>query len=156
MYDKISQDHVLNEAYRRVKAGKQEYDGGGVDGITFGMIEKNGLKQFIADIRDDLKQKQYRPQAIRRVLIPKAGSKEKRPLGIPTICDRVVQMAVQTKSGKLIQKNCKGTPQGGVISSLFAHLSLHYAMDKWLEQTHPIVKYLRYADDAMLHFISKL
>ena len=95
LYDKISHEHVLVEAYRRVKTGKQEYDGGGVDGLTFGMIEKNGLSQFIADIQNDLRQKQYRPQAIRRVLIPKAGSKEKRPLGIPTIRDRVVQMAVK-------------------------------------------------------------
>jgi group II intron reverse transcriptase/maturase len=58
---------------------------------------------------------------------------------------------VQTRSGKLISKQGKGTPQGGVISPLLANLFLHYAMDKWLEQTHPTVKYVRYADDAILH-----
>ena len=63
---------------------------------------------------------------------------------------------VQTKSGELIEKQGKGTPQGGVISPLLANLFLHYAMDKWLEQTHPTVKYVRYADDAILHCRSKV
>jgi RNA-directed DNA polymerase len=58
-------------------------------------------------------------------------------------------MPVQTKSGELVEKQGKGTPQGGVISPLLANLFLHYAMDKWLEQTHSTVKYVRYADDAI-------
>ena len=92
LYDKICQPHVLHEAWRRVKSGKQEYDGGGVDKVTFGMIEKDGVTQFLTGIQNDLANKTYRPQAIRRVMIDKAGSKEKRPLGIPTIRDRVVQI----------------------------------------------------------------
>jgi len=68
---------------------------------------------------------------------------------------RWLQMPVQRKSGELIQKQGKGTPQGGVISPLLANLFLHYAMDKWLEQTHPAVRYVRYADDAILHCRSK-
>ncbi|MHB9141414.1 MAG: group II intron reverse transcriptase/maturase [Paludibacter sp.] len=64
---------------------------------------------------------------------------------------RWLTMPVQTKSGELIQKQGKGTPQGGVISPLLANLFLHYAMDKWLEQNHPKVEYVRYADDAILH-----
>lgn len=69
--------------------------------------------------------------------------------------DRWLTAPVQTKSGQLIYKQGKGTPQGGVISPLLANLFLHYAMDKWLEQTHPTVKYVRYADDAILHCKSK-
>lgn len=69
---------------------------------------------------------------------------------------RWLQMPLQTKSGELIQKQVKGTPQGGVISPLLANLFLHYAMDKWLEQTHTTVKYVRYADDAILHCRSKV
>jgi len=65
--------------------------------------------------------------------------------------ERWLQMPVQTKSGELIHKQGKGTPQGGVISPLLANLFQHYAMDKWLEQTHPTVSYVRYADDAILH-----
>jgi len=62
---------------------------------------------------------------------------------------------VQTSSGELICKQGKGTPQGGVVSPLLANLFLHYTMDKWLEQNHPTVKYVRYADDAILHCKSK-
>lgn len=69
---------------------------------------------------------------------------------------RWLQMPIQTKSGELLQKKGKGTPQGGVISPLLANLFLHYAMDKWLEQTHPTVKYVRYADDGVLHCKSKV
>jgi len=69
--------------------------------------------------------------------------------------NRWLQMPVQTKSGELVQKQGKGTPQGGVISPLLANLFLHYAMDKWLEQTHPTVSYVRYADDAILHCRNK-
>jgi len=68
---------------------------------------------------------------------------------------RWLQMPVLTKSGELIQKQGKGTPQGGVISPLLANLFLHYAMDKWLEQTHPTISYVRYADDAILHCRNK-
>ena len=62
---------------------------------------------------------------------------------------------VQTKTGELVQRQGKGTPQGGVISPLLANLFLHYAMDKWLEQTQPTVYYVRYADDAILHCRNK-
>ena len=61
---------------------------------------------------------------------------------------RWLQMPVQTQSGELVQKQDKGTPQGGVISPLLANLVLHYAMDMWLELTHPTVSYVRYADDG--------
>ncbi len=68
---------------------------------------------------------------------------------------RWLEMPVLTKSGELVQKQGHGTPQGGVISPLLANLFLHYAMDKWLEKTHPTVKYVRYADDAIVHCKSK-
>lgn len=68
---------------------------------------------------------------------------------------RWLTMPVQTKSDELIQKQGKGTPQGGVISPLLANLFLHYAMDKWLEQNHPKVEFVRYADDAILHCRTK-
>ena len=68
---------------------------------------------------------------------------------------RWLETPVQTKSGKLIIKEGKGTPQGGVISPLLANLFLHYAFDKWLEQTDSTVSFARYADDAILHCKSK-
>ena len=91
LYDKISLAYFLQEAYRRVKA-----NGGapGVDGVNFGAIEKEGLPSFIDNIRNELLNKTYKASAVRRVLIPKANGKM-RPLGIPTIKDRVVQMSVK-------------------------------------------------------------
>ena len=112
LYDKICQPHVLQEAWQRVRTGKQEYDGGGVDGVTFGMIEKEGITQFLTDIRNDLINNTYRPEAIRRVLIDKMGSKEKRPLGIPTIRDRVVQMAVKMMIEPLFEADFIETSYG--------------------------------------------
>ena len=58
---------------------------------------------------------------------------------------------VLTRSGKLITKQGKGTPQGGVISPLLANLFLHYGFDKWLEQTDYRVNFTRYADDVMVN-----
>lgn len=58
---------------------------------------------------------------------------------------------IMTKSGKLITKQGKGTPQGGVISPLLANLFLHYGFDKWLEQTDSTVNFTRYADDVIVN-----
>lgn len=62
---------------------------------------------------------------------------------------------VLTKSGELITKQGKGTPQGGVISPLLANLFLHYGFDKWLTQTDKTVNFTRYADDVIVHCKSK-
>ena len=63
---------------------------------------------------------------------------------------RWLEAPVQTAEG-LIQKQGKGTPQGGVISPLLANLFLHYVLDKWIEQTFPTVKFVCYADDIVVH-----
>jgi len=92
LYDKIYRDDILNHAYQLVRA-----NGGsaGVDGITAEKIEKSGRRMtFLLDIQEELKKKTYKPQPVRRVLIPKADG-SKRPLGIPTLKDRVVQMATK-------------------------------------------------------------
>ena len=68
---------------------------------------------------------------------------------------RWLQAPKLTKSGNLITNQGKGTPQGGVISPLLANLFLHYALDMWLEQTEKTVKYVRYADDVIIHCVSK-
>jgi group II intron reverse transcriptase/maturase len=68
---------------------------------------------------------------------------------------RWLEAPVITASGKQIQKQGKGTPQGGVISPLLANLFLHYAFDKWLEQTDKSIAFTRYADDVILHCNTK-
>lgn len=68
---------------------------------------------------------------------------------------RWLEAPVFKVSGELIQKQGKGTPQGGVISPLLANLFLHYAFDKWLEKTDRSVQFSRYADDVIIHCKSK-
>jgi RNA-directed DNA polymerase len=89
LYDKVSLMHFLREAYRRVKA-----NGGspGLDGETFTDIETHGLEPYLCGISAELKNRKYKPSAVKRVYIPKANG-QKRPLGIPTIKDRIVQMS---------------------------------------------------------------
>ena len=69
---------------------------------------------------------------------------------------RWLEAPVFTVSGEIIQKQGKGTPQGGVISPLLANLFLHYAFDKWIEKTDRTVQFSRYADDVIVHCKSKV
>ena len=91
LYDKMYREDVLAHAYALVKSNQ---GAPGVDGQSFWGIESQGLEEWLSGIRDDLRAKTYQPQAVRRVMIPKPGGGE-RPLGIPTIRDRVVQTAAK-------------------------------------------------------------
>ena len=91
LYDKIYREDVLYCAYELVKFNR---GAGGVDGQTFAGIESQGLGKWLAEIREELRTKRYKPQPVRRKMISKPGGGE-RPLGIPTIRDRVVQTAAK-------------------------------------------------------------
>ncbi len=91
LYDKVYRPDILAHAFALSKVN----DGAaGVDGVRHEDIEEYGRERFLAELGRELQEKRYRPDAVLRVKIPKADGGE-RPLGIPTVKDRVVQTAVK-------------------------------------------------------------
>lgn len=90
LYDKIFLPYILEESWKRVKSN----DGGpGVDGVTIAMIETDGVEKFLKALSEELRQQTYQPSAVKRKWIKKENGAGQRPLGIPTVKDRVAQMA---------------------------------------------------------------
>ena len=92
LYDKVYRADILSHAYNLVRANKGS---AGIDGVTFEAIEeKEGAPAFIGELEEALRNKTYKPDPVKRVMIPKSDGSQ-RPLGIPTIRDRVAQMAAK-------------------------------------------------------------
>ena len=91
LYDHIWRGDVLQEAWRRVRRNR---GAAGVDGQSLSSVEQYGVERFLAELGSCLQAGEYRAQVVRRRYIPKADGRQ-RPLGIPTVRDRVVQMAAK-------------------------------------------------------------
>ena len=89
LYDKVFQKHMLRFAWDAVKSNQ---GAPGIDGVSISDVEQQGVEQYLDALGEELRTKRYRTQAVKRVMIPKANGGE-RPLGIPTVKDRIAQTA---------------------------------------------------------------
>src|SRR6516165_10253086 len=109
LYDKICREDILRHAYgmARGNAGAP-----GVDGMSFGQIEAAGLEAWLAGLREELVSRTYRPDPVRRVMIPKPDGGGERALGIPTIRDRVAQTAAKIVLEPIFEADFEDTAYG--------------------------------------------
>lgn len=108
LIDKVRSERTLGIAWEKVRTNAGAC---GVDGISVEFYAKDSQKRLLA-VKEHLEQNSYQPKPIRRVHIPKAGSKEKRPLGIPTVTDRVVQSAVKMAIEPIFEREFAPTSYG--------------------------------------------
>ncbi len=108
LYDKVWRADILDHAYEVARAN----DGAaGVDGMTFDAIEAADVEEWLSGIGKELRERTYRPDPVRRVMIPKPNGGE-RPLGIPTIRDRVVQTAVKLVTEPIFEADLEPNAYG--------------------------------------------
>jgi RNA-directed DNA polymerase len=105
----VYREDILDHAYRMAKANR---GAPGVDGVSFADIEGKGLENWLTELQEVLRNGEYRAEAVRRVYIPKPGGAGERPLGIPTIRDRVAQGAAMLVLGPIFEAEFEDSMYG--------------------------------------------
>lgn len=108
LYDKVYRKDVLIEAWKRVKANQGS---SGIDGVSIEDIEFYGIEKYLDEIQNELMLGNYSPKPVKRVMIPKPDG-SKRPLGIPTVKDRIVQMATKIAIEPVFEADFKDCSYG--------------------------------------------
>jgi len=108
LYDKVLRTDVLHEAYRRVRKNK---GAAGIDKETFADIEEKGVTEYLTRLQEELQTETYRPSELRAIQIPKDKNKT-RTLRIPTIKDRIVQMAIKLIIEPIYESNFEDSSYG--------------------------------------------
>lgn len=121
LYDKVYREDILKEAWQRVKI---KGGAGGIDQVSIDTIENYGVQKFLREVQETLQKGEYQPLPVRRVYIDKGGGK-KRPLGIPVIKDRVVQMATKIVIEPVFEADFKDCSYG-----FRPKRSMHQALDR--------------------------
>lgn len=123
LYDRLLVGYVLQAAWEQVRKNR---GAAGIDQQTLQEIEALGVESFLAELAQTLREKTYRPQPVRRVLIPKGNgpAAATRPLGIPTVRDRVVQAALKLVLEPIFEADFEGTPSFGFRPGLGPHEAL--------------------------------
>jgi len=133
LWDKVCREDVLDEAYRRCCANA---GASGVDGETFDQIDAHGIDRWLGKLRKELVAGSYAPRPLLRVWIPKSNGGQ-RPLGIPTIRDRVVQMAVVLVIGPIFEADLlpqqygfrPGLDAKMAVRRVFWHVTQHWRQE---------------------------
>jgi RNA-directed DNA polymerase len=129
--------HESSYGYRPLKSSKQALEAVRKNCLEQDWVLDMDISNFFDEIDHDLMLR-----AVEAMLPEK---------WIRMYVQRWLQMKEIKADGSVVDKEGKGTPQGGVISPLLANLYLHYGLDKWLDKNHPDTKFVRYADDVILH-----